>query len=101
MVRVAQDLRRIERGQVRAVRVMLALKRGPGGIDNKRRQREEDEQRLQPPPVAPRRLPESANDPQAHRRRSHPQPPPGMEKVQTLNIPAGEAQCNWRADSIV
>src|SRR5262245_56345213 len=101
MVRVAQDLRRIERGQVRAVRVMLALKRGPGGIDNKRRQREEDEQRLPPPQVTPRRPPKPANARQTHRRRNHPQLPPWMEKVQTLNIPAGEAQCNWRAASIV
>src|SRR5262249_27508045 len=52
--RRAEDLRRIERRQVRPERVVVALEGGPRRVDDERRESEEDNDRLDPPRVAAR-----------------------------------------------
>ena len=56
--RVAEQLGRVQRREVAAVSVVLALDPGPGQVDEGRRQTGEDGGRLHPPGVAPRRFPE-------------------------------------------
>jgi hypothetical protein len=56
--RIAEDLRRIERGEVRSERVVFPLKRRPGGVQDEGRESEENRQRLHPPEVPPHRVAE-------------------------------------------
>ena len=51
MWRITEKFRRIKRGNVVAKKVMLSLKRRPGGIHDKGGQSEKNEQRLCPPNV--------------------------------------------------
>src|SRR5437764_160196 len=59
MRRVAEQFRRIERRQVRTVRVVRALQSRPGGVDDEQRDADERQRRLDPPAVQPRRPAES------------------------------------------
>src|SRR5205085_2858794 len=76
VLRVAEEFRRIEGGQVRAVPVVVALEGRPGGVDDERGQAQEDEQRLGPPGVPAGGL---AETPACHRQRylGHEADPPG------------------------
>src|SRR5690606_19604878 len=50
---VSEQLGRVERRQVVAERVVLALERRPGGVDDERAEPEEHHDRLEPPRIAP------------------------------------------------
>jgi hypothetical protein len=53
---IAPNLGRVKRGEVRSIRVVSVLKRGPRSLDDERRQDHEDDYRLNPPRVAAQRL---------------------------------------------
>ena len=54
--RIAEDLRRIERREVRPVGVVRVLERGPRRVDDEAAEDDEDDEWLKPPCVAPHRF---------------------------------------------
>src|SRR6202049_2376046 len=80
--RGAEDLRRIERGEVRSVSVMLTLKRRPRRVDDEGRESQKHEQRLDPPDVAPHRFAKPRlGKPDRCTRYGHATYPPNMKRL--------------------
>src|ERR1700730_11003846 len=56
----AENFGRIEGREIGSEAVMIALKRGPSGVNDETSETEKGEQRLQPPEIPPRSLTEAA-----------------------------------------
>src|SRR5439155_11672777 len=69
--RIAPQLWRVKRRQVRAKGVMRILKRRPGSVDNETPENQENNQRLHPPCIVARRFAKGSDHGQARRCGSH------------------------------
>ena len=58
--RITENLRRIERREIRPVHVVRVLERGPRGVDDESAEDRENDEWLKPPSVAPLRFTEAA-----------------------------------------
>src|SRR4029079_144106 len=85
MRRSAEDFRRVERGQIRAVRVMRPLKHRPRVTDQENRETEKHHQRLDPPRVSARGLSETPVQYERRRRHGIVLAPPGLRPGSRFN----------------
>ena len=88
--RIPEQLGRVERREIRAEIVVRALERGPGRVNDERRETAEHHERLHPPGVAPRRCTEPPGN-LGYLNVGHGPPPPSRSPCSALRSVARKA----------